>query len=95
VRTVPLLHPRGDRRCRDRASASELDDISIQPSYDGRIAVRQALETLDERSRRLCTLLGMEQRSYEEVSAAMNLPVGSIGPLYIRARQKMQKALAA
>jgi len=57
------------------------------------IAVRQALARVDDRTRTLCLLIGMEGLSYEEVSAATGMPIGSIGPLYIRAKQKLRKAL--
>jgi DNA-directed RNA polymerase specialized sigma24 family protein len=42
----------------------------------------------------LCELIGLEQCSYEEVSAAAGLPLGSIGPLYIRAKNKLRAAVA-
>lgn len=59
-----------------------------------RLMIRQALDRVDERTRKLCTLIGMEGWSYEEVSAEMNLPIGSVGPLYIRAKNKLKKTLA-
>lgn len=57
------------------------------------LSVRQALASLDERSRLLCTLLGIEGWSYDEVSDELGLPIGSIGPLYIRAKKKLRTAL--
>jgi DNA-directed RNA polymerase specialized sigma24 family protein len=57
------------------------------------LMVKQALARLDGRSRLLCTLIGMEGRSYEEVSTALDLPIGSVGPLYMRAKQKLRKRL--
>jgi RNA polymerase sigma factor (sigma-70 family) len=58
------------------------------------MSMRQALERIDERSRTLCMLIGLDGFSYGEVSAATGLPVGSIGPLYIRAKQKLREALS-
>jgi DNA-directed RNA polymerase specialized sigma24 family protein len=58
------------------------------------LAVRQVLGRLDDRSRMLCQSIGLEGRSYEEVSAATGLPAGSIGPMYMRAKQKMREALS-
>jgi RNA polymerase sigma factor (sigma-70 family) len=79
------------RRTRDRG------ELAPEPSYgeafDATLAVRQALERLDPKSRTLCELIGLEQRSYEEVSAAASIPLGSVGPLYIRAKQKLRAAL--
>jgi len=33
--------------------------------------------------------------AYDEVSAITGLPIGSIGPMYIRAKSKMRMAMAA
>ena len=66
---------------------------AVVPADDAVLAVRQALARLDDRSRTLCSLIGLEQRSYEEVSMAENLPLGSIGPLYLRAKKKLRLEL--
>lgn len=57
------------------------------------LAVHAALAATDERSRQLCSLIGLENRSYEEVSARLGIPVGSVGPLYIRAKARLRKLL--
>ena len=59
------------------------------------LAVRAALAATDERSRQLCVLIGVENRSYEEVSVRLGIPVGSVGPLYIRAKAKLRKLLVS
>ena len=85
-----------ERRTRDRARAvasDEMPDVPVVPADDTILAIRQALSRLDDRSRELCTLIGLEQRSYEEVSSAANLPIGSVGPLYMRAKDRLRKAL--
>jgi RNA polymerase sigma factor (sigma-70 family) len=58
------------------------------------MAVRQALQQLDDRSRDLCEWIGLEGYSYDEVSNATGVPAGSIGPLYIRAKKKLREALS-
>ncbi|HEX7832169.1 MAG TPA: response regulator [Thermoanaerobaculia bacterium] len=58
-----------------------------------RIALEAALARLDPRARDLCVLIGIEGLSYDEVSVATKLPLGSIGPLYIRAKKKLRAAL--
>ncbi|HYO79707.1 MAG TPA: sigma factor-like helix-turn-helix DNA-binding protein, partial [Thermoanaerobaculia bacterium] len=58
------------------------------------LTVHQALARLDDRSRTLCTMIGLEQRSYEEVSAATNVPLGSVGPLYLRAKARLRVAMS-
>ncbi len=62
---------------------------------DGGIALTQALAMLDEQSRNLCTLIAIEGYAYDEVSALLGLPIGSIGPMYVRAKSKMRQGLAA
>lgn len=59
-----------------------------------RLAVRSALARLDERSRALCTLIGLEQLEYGEVSEHLSIPLGSVGPLYIRAKKRLARELA-
>lgn len=83
-----------DRRARDRARTADFAEPAIHDARDERISVHQALAKLDDRSRMLCELIGLEQRSYEEVSEAAGLPIGSIGPLYMRAKSKLRTAIA-
>ena len=89
-----LCRQRIERYARERERAAEMSDIGAPPPHDAVISVRQALAGLDERSRALCTMIGLEERSYEEVSAALGLPLGSVGPLYIRAKTRLRKDLA-
>jgi RNA polymerase sigma factor (sigma-70 family) len=85
-----------DRRARERArSESEMPQVAVSIANDDVLAVRQALARLDARSRALCEMIGMERRSYEEVSAAAGIPLGSVGPLFIRAKAKLRRAMAA
>lgn len=58
------------------------------------MAVRQALQQLDERSRNLCQWIGLDGYSYDDVSRATALPPGSVGPLYMRAKKRLRAALA-
>ena len=84
-----------ERRARERARASdEMPEMATSVANDDVLAVRQALARLDARSRALCEMIGMERRSYEEVSAAAGIPIGSIGPLFIRAKEKLRQAIA-
>jgi RNA polymerase sigma factor (sigma-70 family) len=73
---------------------AELPDANVDSS-DDTIALRQALDTLNEDSRRLCILIAIKGYAYDEVSAITGLPVGSIGPMYIRAKSKMRMQMAA
>lgn len=83
-----------ERRTRSRARAAEMPEPAVTPVDDTVLAIHQALARLDDRSRTLCTMIGLEQRSYEEVSTAANLPIGSIGPMYLRAKERLKQAIS-
>jgi len=82
-----------ERRARERARACELPDLAASEATDEVLAVRQALARLDPRSRALCEMIGLERRSYDEVSAAAGIPLGSVGPLFMRAKEKLRLAM--
>jgi len=75
-------------------SIADMPDTRIGSSDDN-IALRQALAALSEQSRDLCILIGIKGYAYDEVSAITGLPLGSIGPMYIRAKSKMRLRMAA
>lgn len=58
------------------------------------LALQDALAGLDEASRNVCRLIALEGRGYGEVSVLTGLPLGSIGPMYLRAKKKMKLAVA-
>jgi len=57
------------------------------------LAVRRALTRLDDRSRSLCELIGLEELPYSDVAARLGLPIGSVGPLYMRAKARLRREL--
>lgn len=81
-------------RSREREEGIDVTTLEI-PTKDHSdvIAVREALAQVDDRTRMLCTLIGIEGRSYDEVSEMLDIPVGSIGPTYIRAKAKLRRLL--
>lgn len=87
------------RNRRSRESSLALDEERIEIPDDRPVAnadvlaVRQALGRADDRTRKLCTLIGMEGLSYDETSVELGMPLGSVGPLYIRAKQKLRAQL--
>jgi RNA polymerase sigma-70 factor, ECF subfamily len=83
---------RSRQRFGDNGSMAGIADDRAAGIEEG-IAVRQALAGLDATTRRLCTLIGIEGCAYEEVSSRMGLPLGSIGPMYMRAKKKLRTAL--
>ena len=72
---------------------AEIPGLRVEP--DGEIALSQAMAVLDSQSRDLCQLIAIEGYAYDEVSARMHLPLGSIGPMYLRAKSKMRVSMAA
>jgi len=58
------------------------------------LVARDALGKVDARSRRLCELIAVEGLRYDEVSDAMHIPLGSVGPMYMRAKKRMRDVLA-
>jgi DNA-directed RNA polymerase specialized sigma24 family protein len=79
-------------RSRDRRGEMVLER-SASPAYDATIAVRAGLEQIDGTSRRLCELIGLEEWSYAEVSDELRIPIGSVGPSFMRAKQKLRRAI--
>jgi RNA polymerase sigma factor (sigma-70 family) len=77
----------------DDILASLPDTRAVSP--DTAIALRQALAALDDQSRTLCILIAVEGLAYDEVSKRLSLPLGSIGPMYLRAKSKMRMQMAA
>ena len=59
------------------------------------LVARDALSRVDARTRRLCELIAVEGLRYDEVSDAMHIPIGSVGPLYMRAKKKMRDVLTS
>ena len=57
------------------------------------LVARDALARVDARTRRLGELIAVEGLRYDEVSQAMQIPIGSVGPLYMRAKKKMREVL--
>lgn len=92
-RQIDLLRRRRETFVGDEALA-DLVDLSVAPA-DSAIALRQALSTLDPLSRALCSLIAIEGYAYDEVSERMGLPLGSIGPMYLRAKARMRLQMAA
>lgn len=92
-RQIDLLRRRRETFVGDEALA-DFADLRVEPA-DNTIALDQALSTLDPQSRALCMLIAVDGYAYEEVSTRMGLPLGSIGPMYIRAKARMRLQMAA
>jgi len=91
-----LCRQRITRLVKSRAEvpADDSPELSYEVAADASLIVGQLLERVDERTRALAELIGIERLSYDEVSTALQIPLGSVGPLYIRARAKMRAMLS-
>jgi len=56
--------------------------------------VHEALGELDDNSRLMITMFDLEGLSYEEISAALEIPIGTVKSRLNRAREKLKKNLA-
>lgn len=61
-----------------------------------RYMLQEALSRLDERCRRLLTLLFLDESgiSYQEIAEMLDMPLGSIGPTRSRCLQKLRRVIA-
>jgi DNA-directed RNA polymerase specialized sigma24 family protein len=72
-----------------RVHAPELDDRLLLAERDA--ALRDAFGTLSPRCRELLRLMLLDPAPcYEEISAALGMPVGSIGPTRGRCLEKLR-----
>ncbi len=69
------------------------DEVLI--NLEKEISIEKAMSQMDERCRRLISMLYLEQEqvSYTEISAILEIPLGSIGPTRARCLQKLIKLL--
>jgi len=57
-----------------------------------RVVLTRALSTLPDRQRKLMTLIASESAAnYEQIGAALDMPVGSIGPIRARSMARLQR----
>ncbi len=78
-----VIEAAGDRAGDDEIAASDADD-----------ALRTALASLDEQSRTVLLLVAVDDLSYEEVSALVGMPVGTVKSRVSRARVRLGHLLA-
>ena len=77
----------------------ELCCTSFEPGPDApllrseqSVVLTRALATLPDRQRRLLTLIATEPAAkYEQISATLDMPVGSIGPIRARGLARLQR----
>jgi RNA polymerase sigma factor (sigma-70 family) len=77
----------------DVAEALPTGDDPVDDTLAGerREAVRQAIDQIPRRSQELLELLIWEERSYQDISAATGMAIGSIGPTRERALRRLAR----
>jgi RNA polymerase sigma-70 factor (ECF subfamily) len=83
--------PYAGDRLPERASS-----LTVARAVEGRAALgelRHALDHLDEDARTLIVLREIDGLSYEEIAAAMDLPLPTVKTRLFRARQSLKRAL--
>jgi RNA polymerase sigma-70 factor (ECF subfamily) len=71
----------------------EVHEAAIDAQHDKALAVRDlesALRMLPSEQREVLLLVALEEMSYEEVAATLNLPIGTVMSRLSRARQKLR-----
>lgn len=91
---VNLCRQSIQKRMRTRARVLDPIEEAYETREDVKLFVSQAMSRADSRTRRLCEMIAVEQLSYAEVSASLGIPLGSVGPTYIRAKQRLQNLMA-
>lgn len=76
----------------------DLDGVEAPPSHartrrtENLEEVEKLLRKLSGKEREVVHLYYLEERSYEEISTSLNIPVNSVGAVLSRAREKLRKA---
>jgi RNA polymerase sigma-70 factor (ECF subfamily) len=60
-------------------------------AVDSRVDVMAMLDTLSDEHREIVVLRELQQLSYEEISAMLKLPLGTVESRLYRARQELRK----
>lgn len=78
----------------DNVASEEPDEAEIE-QMERRQLVREALSLIDEKCRRLVEALFLQAETpdYHAVAAALNMPIGSIGPTRARCFKKLEVIL--
>lgn len=73
--------------------ASMLDTEQEMVSQETKEHVRKAISFLPEQYRQVLILKSLEQKSYEEISDILKIPIGTAGSLVSRAKSKLKDIL--
>ncbi|MEK7230023.1 MAG: RNA polymerase sigma factor [Candidatus Binatota bacterium] len=68
-------------------------DLSVRPTQEDRLELRdlnKALRRLSNEQREVLLLVGLEQRSYEEVAKVLGIPIGTVMSRLSRGRDQLR-----
>lgn len=82
----------------DGRSEIEVADYSYHPERDmedreKRLSIQEAIDSLPEKYRLVILYRHKEDRSYEEIAEALNIPIGTVKARIFRARELLKKKL--
>lgn len=95
--SLHVLQRRVREHLADDVAVGEAADAAEQPEYQAlvserRDALQRALRTLPTRERKLMQLLATDpDPDYRRIAAALDMPVGSIGPIRARSLERLQR----
>jgi RNA polymerase sigma factor (sigma-70 family) len=95
LKTMPLDRP---IQHSDGESAQDIRDDSTSPEKnylyaENRRVIQEAIDGLPEIYRGVIRLRHQEERSYEEISEILKLPIGTVKARIFRAREELKKKL--
>lgn len=88
-------HARDEERRLRALGRVAADGASPEPSLPAAPEVGAALAALEEGDRDVVLLIAWEDLSYDQVAAALGIPVGTVRSRLHRARRQLREALAA
>jgi len=88
------------RRKARRGAMPSLDDLAVEPALaadqEDHIRAQDILSAVDKLAddhRALILLIGVEELTYEEAAAVLDIPIGTVMSRLSRAREKLRKLL--
>jgi RNA polymerase sigma-70 factor (ECF subfamily) len=94
-----LLRDRTRRAARGRravlrlAGRREADGVTLPAEHDESDAVLACLRSLGDQDREVLVLFAWERLSYEEIAAALAVPIGTVRSRLARARARLRDAM--
>lgn len=92
-RCLTAIERRRDLAPLDEEAVGELPSCAAEEPDDTRALLRELVDALPERSRRVLTLFYYEDRSVAEVAAMLAIPEGTVKTLLFRARALLAEQL--